>query len=602
MLMPSPLVFLIDVDNTLLDNDGFAADLSACLLRCFGNRGQQRYWALYAQRRLALGYADYLGTLQVFGDELDEDPRLLEVSRFLMEYPFAERLYLNAMPVVAYLTQLGMPVVLSDGDLIFQPHKIRSAGLWDALAGRVMISRHKEQQIATVLQRYPAEHYVMIEDKPQLLAAMKNLLGERLTTIFVRQGHYAAASTEQLIEPSPDWVITDIAELLHFKSSDFLGCSTSPAINGEAEHTLPVPVLSRTQQLCELGQRLWLDHISRKMLDDGTLSQLISQHSITGLTSNPTLFEQAIGGSDAYDQAIRQKAAAGSQGECLFLELALEDLRRAADLLRVHFDASDWLDGWVSMEISPLLAHDSAASIAAAEQIYAQADRPNLMVKIPGTPQSLAAIEQAIFAGIPVNVTLLFSCAHYLAAAEAYLRGLERRLEAGLDLQVASVASLFISRWDRAANPLLPAALQHRLGIGIGQRSYRAYRDLLASPRWQRLANAGARPQRLLWASTGSKDEHTRDTLYVEALAAPDTINTLPKNTLLAFEDHGQLQGVMARDGGDCVNIDALALQLQSEGQQAFVDSWQKLLRHITEKSTGLGAVQPLSEPMADHC
>jgi len=351
-----------------------------------------------------------------------------------------------------------------------------------------------------------------------------------------------------------------------------------------------------TRQLHELGQSLWLDNITRTLLDDGTLARYIAEESITGLTSNPSIFDAAIGGGATYDAAIHAKALAGLGGEALFTELALEDLRRAADLFRPVFDATDQVDGWVSMEISPLLAANTAGSIEAARAIHEQARCANLFVKIPGTPQGVAAIEQAIFLGIPINVTLLFSCAHYQAAAQAYLRGIERRLAAGLDPRVASVASLFISRWDVAGNPQLPAELQNQLGIAVARQTYRAYRELLASTRWQKLAAVGAKPQRLLWGSTGTKDPSAPDTLYVSALAAPDTIDTIPEQTLHAFADHGELQGVMPTDGGDAeavlsqigragVDIEALAAKLQQEGAQAFVKSWQQLLQRIAGKS-----------------
>lgn len=355
-----------------------------------------------------------------------------------------------------------------------------------------------------------------------------------------------------------------------------------------------------TRRLHELGQSLWLDNITRTLLDDGTLQRYIDEFSITGLTSNPSIFDGAIGGG-AYDACIREKARAGVSGEALFIELALEDLRRAADLFHPAFVASDGIDGWVSMEVSPLLAGDTAGSIEAARRIHRQADRPNLLVKIPGTPEGLPAIEASIFAGIPINVTLLFSREQYLAAAEAYLRGIERRLDAGLDPAVVSVASLFISRWDVAVHDQVPPALCNQLGIAIGQRTYRAYRELLASPRWRRLADAGARPQRLLWASTGTKDPEASDTLYVEALAAPDTIDTIPEKTLQAFAEHGAIEAALADDGGDAeavlarfaqagIDIDALALRLQHEGAEAFVKSWQQLLQRIADKSAALAS------------
>ena len=354
-----------------------------------------------------------------------------------------------------------------------------------------------------------------------------------------------------------------------------------------------------TRQLQDLGQSLWLDNITRDLLDHGTLRGYIEDLSVTGLTSNPTIFDGAIGGGHAYDAGIREKAQTGRSGERLFIELALEDLRRAADLFRPVFDASHHIDGWVSMEVSPLLAGDTAGSIAAARQIHLQADRPNLFVKIPGTPEGIPAIEESIFAGVPINITLLFSREHYLAAAEAYLRAIERRIAAGLDPRVGSVASLFVSRWDVAVKDTVPDELRNTLGIAVARRTYRAYRELLASPRWRALAGAGAQPQRLLWASTGTKDPTAPDTLYVEALAAPDTINTIPEKTLHAFAEHGVVRGLMAEDGGDAerilagftkagVDIDALALQLQREGAGAFVKSWQHLLQRIADKSAAL--------------
>ena len=357
--------------------------------------------------------------------------------------------------------------------------------------------------------------------------------------------------------------------------------------------------MNRTRQLHDLGQSLWLDNITREILDDGTLRRYIDDFSVTGLTSNPTIFDQAIGGTAAYDESIRAKAGSGSSGEAVFLELALEDLRRAADLFRPIFDATEGVDGWVSMEVSPLLASDTPGSIEAAARIHRQARRPNLFVKIPGTPEGIPAIEESIFAGVPINVTLLFSREQYLAAAEAYLRGIERRIAAGLQPGVPSVASLFVSRWDKAVGEKIPPDLRNRLGIAVAGLTYRAYRELLASPRWRQLAAAGARPQRLLWASTGTKDPGARDTLYVEALAAPDTINTIPAKTLHAFAEHGELRGAMPLDGGDAeavlarcaeagIDVAALAVQLQRDGAQAFVTSWNALLDRIADKSATL--------------
>lgn len=358
-----------------------------------------------------------------------------------------------------------------------------------------------------------------------------------------------------------------------------------------------------TRLLHEIGQSLWLDNITREMLDDGTLQRYITELSVTGLTSNPTIFDEAIARTAAYDAGIAAKARAGLAGEALFTELALEDLRRAADLFRPIFESSRGEDGWVSMEVSPLLADDAAGTVAAAQAIHAQAARPNLFVKIPGTAAGIVAIEETIYAGVPVNVTLLFSREHYLAAAEAYLRGIERRIAAGLDPQVRSVASIFVSRWDRAVADQVPAPLHNRLGIAIGRRTYAAHRELHASARWTALAAAGARPQRLLWASTGVKDPNARATLYVEAFAAPDTIDTMPEKTLHALAEHGEIKGAMPTDGGDAdavladfaqagVDVAALAARLQEEGTQAFVKSWRQLMQRIADKSAELGPQQ----------
>jgi transaldolase len=344
-----------------------------------------------------------------------------------------------------------------------------------------------------------------------------------------------------------------------------------------------------------LGQSLWLDNITRRILDDGTLARWIDEYGLTGLTSNPTIFDEAIGGSDAYDAGIREKARAGKAGEALFVELALEDLRRAAKLFEPAHDATGGVDGWVSMELSPLLADDTAASVAAAQAIHDQAACRNLFVKIPGTPAGCGAIEESIFRGVPINVTLLFSTAQYLAAAEAYLRGIERRIAAGLDPVVESVASVFVSRWDKAIAKTAPEALRNGLGIAVGMQCYREYRALLASPRWKALEAAGARPQRLLWASTSTKDPAAPDTLYAVALAAPDTIDTLPAKTLEALADHGRAGAPMAMDGGDAearlqryadagIDVDALAKQLQEEGAKSFVESWTQLLQRIRTK------------------
>ena len=357
--------------------------------------------------------------------------------------------------------------------------------------------------------------------------------------------------------------------------------------------------MSMTKNLHDLGQSLWLDNITREILDGGTLRRYIEQFSITCLTSNPTIFDEAIGKTAAYDKGIRQKAAAGLSGEDLFVELALEDLRRAADLFRPVFDRTKGLDGWVSMEVSPLLASDTQGTIDAALRIHKQANRPNLYVKIPGTPAGVPAIEAAIFAGVPINVTLLFSREQYLKVADAYMRAMERRIAAGLDPKINSVASVFVSRWDRAVADKVPPELINRLGIAIMQRTYRAHCELIGGKRWKDLEAKGARKQRMLWASTGTKDPKAPAGLYVEALAAPDTIDTMPEKTLLAFAESGNLKGVMAKDGGDAedtlgrfagagIDVNALAAQLQVDGAESFVKSWTELMKRIEDKSAAL--------------
>src|SRR5437879_5224125 len=313
--------------------------------------------------------------------------------------------------------------------------------------------------------------------------------------------------------------------------------------------------MKATETLHEQGQSLWLDNITRDLLDSGTLARYIDQLSVTGLTSNPTIFDHAIKNSSAYDAAIRQKLREGKSGEDLFFELALEDLTRAADLFRPIWDRTHGVDGWVSLEVSPLLAHDTASTLTAAKTLHARAARPNLMIKIPGTPEGLPAIEEAVFAGIPINVTLLFSREHYLAAAEAFLRGMERRMEAGLKLDVGSVASVFVSRWDTAVADRAPVELRSRLGVAVAKRTYKAYRSILSSPRWQRIYNAGGRPQRLLWASTGTKDPAASDVLYVKGLAAPFTVNTMPEKTLQALATHNELGSILPVGGGDCEEV-----------------------------------------------
>jgi len=357
--------------------------------------------------------------------------------------------------------------------------------------------------------------------------------------------------------------------------------------------------MKATQRLHDLGQSIWLDNITRDLLTGGTLKRYIDELSVTGLTSNPTIFDHAIKNSTSYDVAIREKLKESKSGEKLFFELALDDLSGAADLFRPTHDRTNGVDGWVSLEVSPLLAHDTASTLAAAKDLHTRARRPNLLIKIPGTKEGLPAIEEAIFAGIPINVTLLFSREQYVAAAEAFLRGIERRIAGGLDPDVGSVASVFISRWDVAVMDKVPHALRGRLGIAIAKRTYKAYRALLDSPRWQRVYNAGARPQRLLWASTGTKDPEASDVVYVKALAAPFTVNTMPEQTLKALADHGELGDILAADGGDCeevlaefakagVDIDALATRLQDEGAASFVKSWDELMAVITSKSAAL--------------
>jgi transaldolase len=357
--------------------------------------------------------------------------------------------------------------------------------------------------------------------------------------------------------------------------------------------------MKATQTLYNLGQSIWLDNITRDLLDSGTLKRYIDELSVTGLTSNPTIFDHAIKRSTAYDAAIREKVSRGKSGEVLFFELALEDLTRAATLFRPVHDRTGGVDGWVSLEVSPLLAYDTSSTLAAAKDLHTRAGQRNLFIKIPGTKEGLPAIEEAIFAGVPINVTLLFSREQYLAAAEAFLRGVERRIDAGLPPGVGSVASVFISRWDSAVMGKVPDSLRDQLGIAIAKRTYKAYRTFLDGARWQRALNAGVRPQRLLWASTGTKDPKASDVLYVKALAAPFTVNTMPEGTLMALADHGEAGAILPTDGGDCeeilagfakagVDVDALAAQLQADGAKSFVSSWNELLAVIDSKSAAL--------------
>jgi transaldolase len=362
--------------------------------------------------------------------------------------------------------------------------------------------------------------------------------------------------------------------------------------------------MDATRLLHDLGQSLWLDNITRDLLTSGTLRRYIDEMSVTGLTSNPTIFENAIKNSTAYDGAILRKLDEGKTGEELFSELALEDLCEAADLFRPVYDRTNGVDGWVSLEVSPLLAYDTGRTIAAAKELSARSARPNLFIKIPGTREGLPAIEEAIFAGVPVNVTLLFSREQYLAAAEAYLRGVERRIAAGLNPGVGSVASVFISRWDGAVMGQVPEDLRNRLGIAIAGRVYKAARDLLISPRWQRTYSRGAWPQRLLWASTGTKDPQASEVLYVKALAAPFTVNTMPEGTLKALSAQSGLDTIMPADGGDCeavlarfaaagIDVDALAARLQEDGAKSFVKSWNGLMAVISSKEAALAHDRP---------
>jgi len=358
--------------------------------------------------------------------------------------------------------------------------------------------------------------------------------------------------------------------------------------------------MKATGKLHELGQSIWLDNITREMLDSGQLQTYIDDYSVTGLTSNPSIFDKAIA-SGGYDDAIREKAASGADREALFFELAIEDLRRAADAFGPIHERTDGLDGWVSLEVSPLLAYDTAKTVAVARQLHERAARPNLLIKIPGTREGLPAIEEAIASGIPVNVTLLFSVDQYRAAADAFMRGVERRVDSNQNPVVGSVASVFMSRWDVAVQDQVPENLKDRLALAVGLQIYRAYRELMDSERWQRLENSGARMQRLLWASTSTKDPKAPDDLYLHSLGAPFTVNTVPEATLRAFYDHGHAAKAMPADGGDSettlaqfaaagVNVDALAAKLQTDGAESFVDAWNDLIAHIDQQSSALTA------------
>jgi len=593
MALIEPIVFLVDVDNTLLDNDRIQDDLKRHLEREFGADCRDRYWAILEQLFTDLGYRDYLGALQRFRVEHPREPHLLSMSSFLVDYPFANRLYPGSLDVLERFRSWGPTVILSDGDVVFQPRKVKRSGIFEAVDGHVLIYIHKEEALDDVERRYPAEHYVLVDDKVRILDAVKKIWGDRVTTIFPRQGQYAHDAKSIAGYRPADLTVERIGELLDYDLAALL------AANNQFKISLEVKVMKATQLLHNLGQSLWLDNITRDLLNTGTLKRYIDEFSVTGLTSNPTIFDHAIKNSTAYDAAIRKKLDEGKSGEELFFELALEDLTRAADLFRPIYDRTNGVDGWVSLEVSPLLAHDTTSTVAAAKSLHARAGRPNLFIKIPGTKEGLPAIEEAIFAGVPINVTLLFSREHCVAAAEAFLRGIERRIDARLQPDVGSVASLFVSRWDAAVSGKTPAVLNNQLGIAIAKRTYKAYRELLGSPRWQRIYNAGARPQRLLWASTGTKDPKASDVLYVKALAAPFTVNTMPEGTLKALADHGELSEIMSNDGGDCeaalaqfakagIDIDALAAKLQDEGAKSFVTSWNELMGVIASKSAKL--------------
>ncbi|MHA6688693.1 transaldolase [Mesorhizobium sp. A556] len=587
MTAPVEVTFLFDVDNTLLDNDRLQADLKRHLAKEFGAENRDRYWAIMEELRSELGYVDYLGAMQRYRLAHMNEPHLLLMSAYLMDYPFADLLYPGALSAIAYLRRWGRTVILSDGDVIFQPRKIQRSGLWQAVDGRVLIYVHKEQMLDAVAKRYPARHYVMVDDKLRILAAMKASWGDRLTTVFPRQGHYALDPKNIATYGPADIAVDRIGDLVGHDFSEQL--TNPPSRNSEV-------AMNATTRLHELGQSLWLDNITRDLLNSGTLQRYCNELSVTGLTSNPTIFDEAIRNSTAYDGALHRKNSEGKTGERLFFELALEDLTQAAKLFRPIHEATSGVDGWVSLEVSPLLADDAAATVEAAKRLHGQARCPNLFIKIPGTPAGVEAIEEAIFAGVPVNVTLLFSREHYSAAADAYWRGIKRRIDAGLDPKIASVASIFVSRWDK-----VPAELRNRLGIAISGQIYKAYRERLASPEWRGLANAGALSQRLLWASTGTKDPQLPQSYYIEALAAPDTIDTMPEKALHAFAADGTVDSGMPEDGGDSeivlaefakagIDTAALARQLQLEGAQSFTKSWNDLMTVIASKSERMQA------------
>jgi transaldolase len=418
---------------------------------------------------------------------------------------------------------------------------------------------------------YAADHYTghqMVEhDHVNVLTLGARVMGPEVAAEIVEAFVNATPSTEARH-------LRRLGEVLEFERDRSMNAAT---------------------RLHDAGQSLWLDNITRGLVSSGTLARYIADLAVTGLTSNPTIFDKAMTGSADYDDQVRDLVSSGTTGEALFFELALVDLTKAASLFRPIWDATRGVDGWVSLEVSPKLAHDTQSSVAEAKELHQKAGTPNLFIKVPGTPEGLPAIEELIFSGVPVNVTLLFSREHHKDAAEAYLRGLERRKDAGLDLGVASVASVFISRWDAAVMGKLPADLSGRLGVAIAKRTYKAYRALLASDRWRKLAAAGAKPQRLLWASTGTKDPNLPDTYYIHSLASEQTINTMPETTLLAFGQHGAVGDLLPADGGDAeevlariakagIDVDGLASTLQTDGADSFVKSWEDLLTRIESK------------------
>lgn len=421
---------------------------------------------------------------------------------------------------------------------------------------------------------YAADHYTghqMVEhDQVNVLTLGARVIGSEVAAEIVEAFVNAVPSTEERH-------LRRLGEVLEFERDRSMNAAT---------------------RLHDAGQSLWLDNITRRLVTSGTLARYLADLAITGLTSNPTIFDKALGSAD-YDDQIRSLLATGADGEELFFELALTDITKAASLFRPIWDATGGVDGWVSLEVSPKLAHDTRSTVDEAKALHEKAATPNLFIKVPGTPEGVPAIEELVFAGVPVNVTLLFSREQYQAAADAHLRGLERRKDAGLDLAVASVASVFISRWDAAVLGKLPPELSGQLGVAIGKRTYKAYRDLLASDRWRKVAAAGAKPQRLLWASTGTKDPNLPDTYYIYALAAEQTINTMPEKTLLAFGEHGAVGDLLPSDGGEAeealtrigaagVDVDGLAATLQTEGAEAFVKSWDDLLARLEAKAEQL--------------